>query len=88
MPGKCIHLESGGGASSNGDKCHLWDTLPGHWPAQEWMMDGNLIRSVKMPGKCIQLESGGGASSNGDKCHLWDIFPEPWPAQEWTLEYL
>jgi len=88
MPGKCIHLVSGIGTSRNGDKCHLWDIQPGRWPAQEWTMDGNLIRSVKMPGKCIHLESGDGASRNGDKCHLWDIVPGRWPAQEWTLEYL
>ncbi|OQR86666.1 hypothetical protein ACHHYP_10328 [Achlya hypogyna] len=85
-PTKCIHLQSGMGPSHNGDRCHLWSTQDGAYPAQEWLFDGKLLRSAKDPSKCIHLMSGSGESTNGDICHLWDVQPGSYPAQEWIID--
>ncbi|OQR88423.1 hypothetical protein THRCLA_22869 [Thraustotheca clavata] len=87
VPSKCIHLVSGdGGASSNGDGCHLWDQMPGAYKSLAWIFDGKLIKSAKDPSKCIHLKSGTGKSSNGDICHLWTIQPGNYPPQEWIYD--
>merc|ERR1719473_913557 len=58
-PGKCMHLMSGESRGiKNGDGLHLWDLEPGHFPAQEFIMDQRpggtmLLRSAKAPGKCV-----------------------------------
>eukprot|EP00908_Phaeocystis_cordata_P025836 Transcript_8315.p1 GENE.Transcript_8315~~Transcript_8315.p1 ORF type:complete len:305 (-),score=77.75 Transcript_8315:128-1042(-) len=92
-PDKCMHLASGTRATSNGDQVHLWDMMPGEFPAQEWVLQqiggGKvLIKSAKAPGKCMHLASGTRATSNGDQVHLWDMMPGEFPAQEWVLQQI
>lgn len=87
LPEKCIQLKSGAGPSDDGDACHLWDIHDGRWPAQEWIFEDNMIKSVKEPGKCIHIKSGIAESYNGDPCHLWRVHPWNYPPQEWIIDY-
>jgi len=83
-PSKCLHLDEG--RTSNGTRIHLWDirdTQTSH-PNQEWLWDGNLIKSAKSPGKCLHLDGRTGIG-NGCKVHLWDLKSGDYSRQQWYL---
>ncbi|EQC30602.1 hypothetical protein SDRG_11657 [Saprolegnia diclina VS20] len=85
-PALCLQLQSGTGASRNGDRCILGTTKATLFPAQAWIFEGKLIYSAKDKAKCIHLNEHG-KTFNGDICHLWEVErKKPWANQEWLFD--